>query len=131
MMSVVAPVVGLILQWLKSDKAELAQRTGVAPGAVDKITQAMEDYLTRDERFRQQAEAALHNARQHDVQTFDSNNWQINMLRSSVRPLCSFVAMGWYVYARANGIPLAAEDYAIIGGILAFWFGFRPFEKQR
>jgi len=39
--------------------------------------------------------------------------------------------MAWYIYARLNDIPLQAEDYAIIGGIMAFWFGFRPFEKGK
>jgi len=43
----------------------------------------------------------------------------------------TFAAMSWYLYARTQGIELTQEDYAIIGGVLAFWFGFRPFEKRR
>jgi len=35
----------------------------------------------------------------------------------------------WYVYARANGIELQEYDWYIIGGVIAFWFGFRPLEQ--
>lgn len=72
----------------------------------------------------------LKSARMHDAQIFDATDKFSNTLRSSVRPIITIAAMGWYIWARANGVPLEGEDYAIIGGVLAFWFGFRPFEKR-
>ena len=131
MTSFIPTLISGIITLINHNRDQIASKTGVAPGAVSKVGQALEEYLSRDERFQQLAETAMQNARQHDISTFDQTDQIINRLRSSVRPLCSFVAMGWYVFARANNIPLAAEDYAIIGGVLAFWFGFRPFEKQR
>jgi hypothetical protein len=53
----------------------------------------------------------------------------VNVLRGIVRPVITLTAFFWYVYARATNVPMGAEDYAIVGGIMAFWFGFRPFEK--
>ncbi len=81
--------------------------------------------------FETLTEDKFNNARKHDIATFDKNDLFSNRLRSIVRPICTLIAISWYVYARANEIPLGKEDYAIIGGILAFWFGFRPFEKKR
>lgn len=46
-----------------------------------------------------------------------------------VRPLCTFLAIGFYIYARSSGIELQTEDKALIGGIIGFWFTGRTVEK--
>ena len=98
---------------------------------VSKVLGAVEDYANKDERMQAFLAEQINKARSHDIATFDKTDKFSNRLRSSVRPLTTFAAMAWYIYARLNEIPLQAEDYAIIGGIMAFWFGFRPFEKRQ
>jgi len=124
-----SPLLSLIPQVIGLFRA--APIVGVAPAAVNKVMDALEDFVNQDDKARKLVEEHMQNARKHDVATFDDGDIAANRLRACVRPICTFVAMGWYVLARIYNIPLTAEDYTIIGGILAFWFGFRPFEKRR
>lgn len=116
---------------IKGGTSSIAKETGVDEGIVSKVVNAVEAYTTKDERAQKFLAEQMELARQHDIATFDKDNVYVNALRSSVRPLVTFSAMGWYLYARVNGIELLEEDYAIIGGVLAFWFGFRPFDKRK
>jgi len=131
MLAALLPIISQVLGMVRDQKNTIAQKAGVSPDAVDKVTSAIESYISKDERLQQMAEQAINNARQHDTSTYSANDQLVNTARGLVRPVCSFIAIAWYVIARASGIPLTAEDYAIIGGILAFWFGFRPFEKRQ
>lgn len=131
MFAALLPVIAQILGAIRTEKSAIASSAGVSPDAVDKVTAAIESYISKDERLQKMAEEAVNNARQHDANTYNPADKLVNTARGLVRPVCSFMAMGWYVAARASGIALMAEDYAIIGGILAFWFGFRPFEKMQ
>ena len=45
------------------------------------------------------------------------------------RPLCSFGAISFYVYARIHGIELTNDDRILIGGVVGFWFSGRTLEK--
>jgi hypothetical protein len=45
------------------------------------------------------------------------------------RPVCSFFAVGFYVWARVNGIQISNDDRVLIGGIIGFWFAGRTIEK--
>ncbi|NBX75139.1 MAG: hypothetical protein EBQ92_01115 [Proteobacteria bacterium] len=130
MLNIAAPIIGGIFDLLKGDSKQIAKNSGLEEGVVGKVLGAVEAYATRDERLQAMLAAEIDKARQHDVTTFDKNDLFSNRLRSSVRPLITFAAMAWYIYARLTGIPLAGEDYAIIGGVMMFWFGFRPFEKR-
>lgn len=109
----------------KSKKIE-----GVSSGVVDKVVDAFQDYVTKDEKAQVFLAEQIELSRQHDIKLMEHNSRFVNDLRGAVRPVVSFIAIGWYVYARVNDIALTHEDYAIIGGVLAFWFGFRPFEKR-
>lgn len=120
-----------IFSFMKSDKKKLADEAGVEEGMFDGVMGVIENYLTKDERAQKFWAEQMDNARKHDIATFDINDKFINRMRSSVRPVVTFVALAWYIYARVNDITLTSEDYAIVGGILAFWFGFRPFEKRK
>lgn len=131
MLNIAAPIIGGIFDLLKGDSKQIAKTSGLEEGVVGKVLGAVEAYATRDERLHAMLAAEIDKARQHDVTTFDKNDLFSNRLRSSVRPLITFAAMAWYIYARLTGIPLVGEDYAIIGGVMMFWFGFRPFEKRQ
>ena len=130
MIQLVTTVLGGLFGLLKGNTKSIASEAGVDEGIVGKVLGAVEAYATKDERMQAFLAEQINKARQHDVATFDKTDLFSNRLRSTVRPLTTFAAMGWYIYARLNDIPLAAEDYAIIGGVMAFWFGFRPFEKR-
>ena len=131
MIQFIGPALQAAFLFMKGDKKNLANKAGVDEGAFDSVIGAVQDYLTKDERAQKFWAEQMDNARQHDIATFDQGDKFINRLRSSVRPIVTFVALAWYVYARLNNIPLTQEDYTIIGGVLAFWFGFRPFEKRQ
>lgn len=126
---VILPIVGVILNALRNDKAKFASSSGTSPDVIERIASSLQDYLTRDDKTWAAVSLEMENARQHDIATLNTNIPIVNLMRGIVRPIITLTAFSWYVYARANGILLSAEDYAIIGGILAFWFGFRPFEK--
>ena len=128
--AIAGPVISGLIALFRNSNQQPAIK-GVPQNAVDGVLDAFEAFATKDERAQKFAAAQMEKARQHDIATFDKTDIFTNRLRSSVRPLTTFVAMSWYIYARLNNIPLTAEDYTIIGGILAFWFGFRPFEKRR
>lgn len=129
MLNVALPVVQVLLEVFKSRQNEVARDAGVTKDAVSRIGQVVESYLTQDERALGTVYAEIEKARQHDAATQDRSDPIVNLLRGLVRPLITLTAFAWYVVARAQGVELNGEDYAIIGGILAFWFGFRPFEK--
>ncbi|MFZ2619778.1 MAG: hypothetical protein WAX89_02800 [Alphaproteobacteria bacterium] len=131
MLNVLIPMLGSVIGALLQQKGDIATKAGVAPDVVEKVGKAVEAYVTQDERFLQQAMAEIDKARQFDVQTNTAEIPFLNLLRGIIRPLITLTAMWWYVYARVENIALQPEDYAIIGGILAFWFGFRPFDKGR
>lgn len=130
MIQLATTVLGGLFGLLKGNTKSIASEAGVDEGVVGRVLGAVEAYATKDERMQAFLAEQIDKARQHDVATFDKTDLFSNRLRSSVRPLTTFAAMAWYIYARLNDIPLAAEDYAIIGGVMAFWFGFRPFEKR-
>jgi hypothetical protein len=125
-MNMLLPVVGSLFGLFRNQAVG-----GVSAQTTHKVVDALQTFITSDEKARALIADYAEQARKHDVATYDAQDRLTNRMRSCVRPVCTFIALGWYVYARANGIALMAEDYAIIGGILAFWFGFRPFEKNR
>lgn len=131
MIQIATTVLGGLFSLFKGNTKSIANKAGVDESVVGKVLGAVEDYANKDERMQEFLAEQINKARQHDIATFDKTDKFSNRLRSSVRPLTTFAAMAWYIYARLNDIPLQAEDYAIIGGIMAFWFGFRPFEKRR
>ena len=131
MIQAVLPIIGGLLGLFKGNKKGIAEQAGVEVGVVDKVIGAVEYYATKDERYQKFVESQIKNARAHDIATFDKTDKFSNRVRSTVRPFVTFTAVIWYIYARVSEIPLTGEDYAIVGGILAFWFGFRPFEKKR
>ena len=110
---------------------QISEKTGVQSSVVASVIEQANSYLQKDERVAKQLAEEVDAARQHDIKTFDTADAFSNRLRSLVRPLCTFICLGWYIFARVNHIPLTPEDYSIIGGVLAFWFGFRPFEKRK
>jgi len=131
MIQTVLPIIGGLLGLFRGNKKGIAAQAGVEVGVVDKVIGAVEYYATKDERYQKFVADQIENARAHDIATFDKTDRFSNRLRSTVRPFVTFSAVIWYIYARVNEIVFTSEDYAIVGGILAFWFGFRPFEKKR
>ena len=127
MWKMVVPFVGVLLEFFKLRKGE-GMPSDVAKNAVGKVGAAVENYLGRDEKLLQSELDAVERARRHDID-MAVRLPVIDLLRGIVRPVVTLAAFCWYVYARSNGISMLPEDYAIIGGIVAFWFGFRPFEK--
>lgn len=120
-----------VLNILGRGVRHIAKGSGLAEETVEAVLKGADAYLQKDERALRELNQFVADARAHDIATFNKEDAFSNRMRSCVRPMITFAAMGWYIYARGQGIALTQEDYAIIGGILAFWFGFRPFEKRR
>ena len=130
LINIALPVLGAVADYLLTRKADVAKQTGLSEDAVGKVAATVSDFLTQDERAQAAIMAEIGKARLHDTELAASGAPPIvQLLRGLVRPVITLTAFFWYVAARAQGITLGAEDYAIIGGIMAFWFGFRPFEK--
>lgn len=131
MIQTLIPFLGVALDVLRNKRGQIAEQTGVSAEAIDKVAIAFENQLNKDEKLAHMAAKHMEDARKHATATLVTDIWLVNLMRGLVRPITTFTALGWYVYARVQGIELLPEDYALIGGILAFWFGFRPFEKRQ
>lgn len=127
--ALVLPVIQVIVGYLLGRKAEVANLTGLDEKGVGKVGDALQQFLTQDASAQQMVYDQIDKARQADVATSAGAPPLVVLLRGLVRPLVTLVAFGWYVAARATGVTLGSEDYALIGGVVAFRFGFRPFEK--
>lgn len=99
-------------------------------GTVRKAVDTVSNYLGKDERILDAANKQIDSARKHDTSITATAGVYIKALHSSVRPVITYVAFAYFIYAKLNDIVISDYDYAIIGGIIAFWFGFRPFEKR-
>ncbi|MFZ2587887.1 MAG: hypothetical protein WAZ18_07220 [Alphaproteobacteria bacterium] len=130
LISVGLPIVGALMDVLRNRKEDVAKGTGVSVDAVGKVGDMLQDYLSRDEKAMAVVMGEIDKARQHDIATSAKAPPIVELLRGIVRPLVTLCAFAWYVLARMMDIPLSAEDYTLIGGIVAFWFGFRSFEKR-
>jgi hypothetical protein len=130
MASWILPVASMIFEIFRTKSADVAKTVGVPEDVVKNVGLAVEQVMNKDERLLKQAADEIERARVHDIASATKAPPLIDFLRGLVRPLVTLTAFYWYVYARMHGIALGAEDYAIIGGIVAFWFGFRPFEKR-
>jgi hypothetical protein len=121
----VAGVIAKILsKYAKSDKANIDN------AIVSEISQYIKDDKLFEQELENHLSQEIEKARLHD----NSINTQVSSyvinIRGLIRPVCTVAAFIWYVYAKLNGISLDSQDYSIIGGILAFWFGFRSYEKK-
>lgn len=124
------PVIQAITGFLSERKVDVADKTGLSVETVGKVSSVVNDLLTKDERVVEAIMAEIDKARAHDNAMEASNILPVvSLLRGLVRPVITLTAFFWYVYARCAGLPMNGEDYAIVGGIMAFWFGLRPFEK--
>lgn len=121
-------LLGVLTSYLESRKGDVAKATGLSEETVGQVSHVVNGYLTQDERVTQAIMGEIDKARAHDAGLTGVAPF-VNTLRGLVRPLITLTAFFWYVYARSVHIALGSEDYAIIGGVMAFWFGFRPFEK--
>jgi hypothetical protein len=128
--NVAVPVLSIVSGLLNERKADVAEKTGLSVETVGKVSGVVGDILTKDEKVMEAVMAEIDKARGHDTGMAVVNSYPlIGVLRGLVRPVITLTAFFWYVYARCTGVPMMAEDYAIVGGIMAFWFGVRPFEK--
>lgn len=130
MLPLITQVAGMVLGEALKNTPFLTKHSGADVQTVSKVVQAVETLVHQKPDVFSQAAQELQNARNFAQATL-AQHVVVDVVRGLVRPVITYVAMAWYVYARWNSISLTAEDYAIIGGILAFWFGFRPFEKVR
>lgn len=130
LVSVALPIIGSLLDIVRSRRDDVAKQTGVSVDAVGKVGDALQDYLSRDEKALKVVMDEIERARVHDIAMGQKAPPVVELLRGLVRPVVTLTAFGWYVLARMMDIPLTAEDYTLIGGIVAFWFGFRSFEKR-
>ncbi|RYG61720.1 MAG: hypothetical protein EON60_02530 [Alphaproteobacteria bacterium] len=127
---VALPIITAVTSLMHDKKGDLAAKTGLTVETVGKVSGVVSELLTKDERLAETIMVEIEKARQHDSSMGASNAMPlISLLRGLVRPVITLTAFFWYVYARCAGLPMAGEDYAIVGGIMAFWFGLRPFEK--
>lgn len=130
LVNVAVPMAAAVVDLLRSRKDDVAKKAGVSADAVQQVGSVLGDYLSRDQKAMQAMMDEMERARRHDVDTRGDEPPLVVLLRGLVRPVITLSAFVWYVAARAQGIPLSGEDYALIGGVVAFWFGFRSFEKR-
>jgi hypothetical protein len=127
--AIILPVMEAMVGYLLARRADVAKLTGLNEDSVAKVGNVLQDMLGQDDHGQRQVMAEIEKARQHDVATAGNAPSVVILLRGLVRPVVTLAAFAWYLTARIMGLPLSGEDYAIVGGIVAFWFGFRPFEK--
>lgn len=103
---------------------------------IEPVTSLVSEFITDKDKVNELAgkmnelyEKGLKSAREHDKASYGDK--LVDRFRGLIRPTCTAIVIVWYVYARINDIILDEKDYAIIGGVLAFWFGFRPFDKKK
>lgn len=99
-------------------------------GLTDDIIQGISKYIETNNDFEKEILKQAELARQHDLKSSEKNSQYINNIRGAIRPFCTLIAFAWYLYAKLNNIELNGQDYAMVGGILAFWFGFRSLDKK-
>lgn len=99
-------------------------------GITDDVAKGITSYLQNNTKLEQEIVEEIDKARQHDIKTGQNTSNFVKNLRGSIRPICTIATFIWYLYAKLNHIELTSEDYSIIGGVLAFWFGFRSYEKK-
>ena len=99
-------------------------------GISEDIINAVSSYLSKDIELDKNLTEQIKNAQDHDISIGQKLSKLVINLRGLIRPLCTIVILTWYLYAKLNNINLTTEDYSIIGGVLAFWFGFRTYEKK-
>lgn len=99
-------------------------------GITSDIANGIASYLKNNVELEKEIINEIDKARQHDIKIGENVNKFITNLRGLIRPLCTVAAFVWYIYAKLNHIELTSEDYSIIGGVMAFWFGFRSYEKK-
>jgi hypothetical protein len=129
-MGVAFPIIQAVTGIVNDKRGDLAAKTGLSVETVGKFSGVVTDLLTKDERLASIIMTEIEKARAHDAGMNSVNAVPIiALLRGMVRPVITLTAFFWYIYARCVGLPLSGEDYAIVGGIMAFWFGLRPFEK--
>ena len=124
------PILQAVGTMLEQRKESVAEKTGLSVETVGKVSGVVNDLLTKDERVAGAIMAEIDRARAHDTAMMEQATPFVTLLRGLVRPVITLTAFFWYVYARCTGLPMSGEDYAIVGGIMAFWFGLRPFEKH-
>lgn len=103
---------------------------GKTLGLTEDIANGIATYLQNNKELEKEIIAEVNKARQHDITIGQNVSKFVINLRGLIRPLCTIIAFVWYLYAKLNNIELTSEDYSIIGGTLAFWFGFRSYEKK-
>jgi len=118
---------GLMAKTLASFKKS---KNGKDLGITEDIIDGVSTYLKNDSSFEKEVLAEVEKARQHDLSLSSQTSKFVINIRGLIRPLCTITAVTWYIYAKLNAIELNSQDYSIIGGILAFWFGFRSYEKK-
>lgn len=67
---------------------------------------------------------SLNSARDHDKASYGI--WIVDFFRGMIRPVITMAFGTLFVVAKLYpelGIVLTTEDYAMIGGVMAFWFG--------
>ncbi|MCK5606049.1 hypothetical protein KAR91_29390 [Candidatus Pacearchaeota archaeon] len=74
---------------------------------------------------------SLNSAREHDKASYGI--WVVDFCRGMVRPVITVLSTTLWVVAKfypEYGIELNNYDYAIIGGVNAFWFGGKFLNKD-
>jgi hypothetical protein len=131
LVGIALPLIEAIAGYLGERKSDIAKDTGLSEDTVGQVSDAVNSYLTKDERAMAAVMAEIDKARTNDsALNTASLPLFVAATRAMICPMITLAAFLWFIYARCAGIELAGEDYAIIGGVLAFWFGFLPFEGQ-
>lgn len=111
-------------------KTEKAKSLGINDVVVNEVSNFIKSDHLFEKELNGQLSQELEKARKHDNDINSQVSSYVINIRGLIRPICTIAAFMWYVYAKLNNIVLDSHDYSIIGGILAFWFGFRSYEKK-
>ena len=107
------------------------KNSGIIKKSELKTLNLLEKEINESKTLNKEISQLLAKVVEHDAGLIKNNSSLVNNLRGIIRPICTLFAFAWYLYAKVNNIELSLEDYSIIGGILAFWFGFRTYEKSK
>ena len=111
----------------------------IAKGLISPVSDIVKEFVSdKDKAMALEAKLTMffaetiNDAREHDKASYGST-WQgrtVDFMRGMVRPLITYGAGAYFIYAKMNKLPIPDQEYAIIAGVFVFWFGGRMLSKD-
>ncbi|KPJ66530.1 MAG: hypothetical protein AMJ43_07810 [Coxiella sp. DG_40] len=147
----ISNLVGGVFEVVKGCASGIAKATGLDETVVSNVITGVSTYIEKDEIAKEKVQtlisSELDKARQHELAFYSKSDKAGNFIRTITRPVVTMASIGCLfamkiicvlsmlndpekISSLVKDFPdaklmftLTTYDYAIVGGILAFWFG--------